>query len=101
MHECLRLGTDVDCRDSLGRTPLCIALAEVAKEYQCRSGRSPGAAQLKQLRRIAKVLLEQHADPGSPADPRLAATDDSFLPVTCAWYSLDVELVELFAQHGV
>lgn len=98
-YECIRLGTNVNCCDSRGRTPLYLAVTEVVKHHHRRPDATgevaaATAASLKRRRHIARVLLEQHAD------PRLTAHEDTLSPVAWAWYSLDVELVELFARHG-
>lgn len=97
VYECIRLGTDVNCRDSRGRTPLYFAVAESAKLHVSGAA-GPGnpliSARFKGLQHIVNVLLEQHAD------PRLTAHGEALSRVAIAWYTLDVELVELFARHG-
>ncbi|CAL1717140.1 unnamed protein product [Somion occarium] len=94
-YESLRLGINIDAKDYYGMTPLFFACMWLRLLHQGRvripSGGSP-ESNIERIFRVARLLIEQHAD--------VNLNVDGETPLTIAASIPNIPLVMLLLEHG-
>lgn len=93
LHLCemIRLGADMDLKDSEGNTPLSLAMVSLMGYRELPGACSP--LMIQRLRFVARTLIEQHANVNITSN-----TGMSNLHMACQ--AKDWELIELLLLHG-